>query len=91
MWVHVYRKKEAKKQLERYLNDERRKFETDLDVLTLKEFMCEPDARTELGFFMKRHKKSIFSAQLSLGSTTKEKQPVGRPLRIPKLSVFETI
>ncbi|MGV8108694.1 IS1634 family transposase [Methanospirillum sp.] len=90
MWVHVYRKKEAEKHLERYLNDERRKFETDLDVLTSKVFMCEPDARTELENFIKKHKKSIFSAELSLGSTTKEKRPVGRPSKIPKPSVIET-
>lgn len=89
MWVHVYRKKEAEKHLERYLTDERRKFETDLDVLTSKEFMCEPDARTELDDFIKKHKKSIFSAELTLGSTTKEKRPVGRPSRTPKPSVIE--
>jgi transposase len=52
--------------------------------------MCEPDARTELDDFIKKHKKSIYSAELTLGSTTEEKRPVGRPSRIPKPSVFQT-
>jgi len=90
MWVHVYRKKEAEQHLERYLNEERTKFETDLETLTSKEFMCEPDARIECEAFLKIHKKSIFSAELSLGSTTKEKRPVGRPSKVPKPSVIET-
>lgn len=90
MWVHVYRKKEAKKHLERYLSEELKKFETDLDALTSKEFMCEPDARTELETFVKKHKKSIYSSELSLESTTEEKRPVGRPSKIPKPPVIET-
>ena len=90
MWVHVYRKKEAEQHLERYLNEERKKFETDLETLTSKEFMCEPDARIECEAFLKIHRKSIFSAELSLGSKTKEKRPVGRPSKVPKSSVIET-
>ena len=90
MWVHVYRKKEAEKHLERYLSEERKKFETDLDALTSKEFMCEPDALTELETFVKNHKKSIYSSELSLESTTEEKRPVGRPSKIPKPPVIET-
>jgi transposase len=90
MWIHVYRKKEAEKHLERYLNEERKKFETDLDALTSKKFMCEPDARRELEAFVKKHKKSIFSSELSLVSTTEEKRPVGRPSKIPKPPVIET-
>ena len=84
MWIHVYRKKEAEKHLERYLSEERKKFETDLDALTSKKFRCEPDARRELEAFVKKHKKSIYSSELSLKSTTEEKRPVGRPSKIAK-------
>jgi transposase len=78
----------AKKHLERHLNDERSKFITDLDVLNSKEFMCESDARTELEDFIKKHKTSIFLAELTLGSITEEKRPVGCSSKIPKPLVF---
>ncbi len=52
--------------------------------------MCEPDTRTLLKTFVKKHKKSIYSSELSLESTTEEKRPVGRPSKIPKPPVIET-
>ncbi len=61
-----------------------------MDALISKGFMCEPDTRTLLKTFVKKHKKSIYSSELSLESTTEEKRPVGRPSKIPKPPVIET-
>lgn len=52
--------------------------------------MCEPDARTELETFVKKHKISIYSSELSLESTTQGKRPVRRPSKIPKPPVIES-
>ena len=84
MWIHVYRKAEAEKHLEHYLNEQREKFCGDLATLTTKEFMCMPDAQKETESFLKSHRNSIYSAQLSLESIVSEKKPVGRPSKNPK-------
>lgn len=90
MWIHVYRKKEAEKHLERYLNEQREKLEADLKTLTSKEFMCEPDACKERDAFLKSHKRLIYSAQLSLVSKVEQKKPVGRPSKAPKPLIQKT-
>lgn len=84
MWIHVYRKAEAEKHLEHFLNKQRENYCNDLASLLDKEFICEPDARKEMDIFLKSHRKSIYSAHLSLESIVSEKQPVGRPSKIPK-------
>lgn len=84
MWIHVYRKAESKKRLERYLNEQQEKYSTDLESLTAKEFVCEPDARNELESFEKSHKNSIFSTELSIVPIASVKRPVGRPSKTPK-------
>jgi len=84
MWIHIYRKAEAEKHLEHYLNEQRKKYLNDLETLTSKEFMCDPDARKEMDIFLKSHKKSIYSAQLSLVPIVIEKQSVGRPSKVKK-------
>lgn len=90
MWIHVYRKAESEKRLERYLNNQREKFCNDLEILTTKEFICEPDALKELEMFEKSHKKSIYSTILSTVPITRVKQPVGRPSKIPKPMIQTT-
>ena len=89
-WVHVYRKTESEKRLERYLNEQRENYCNDLAILTEKEFICEPDARKELDNFERSHKKSIYSTQLSVVPITNVKQPVGRPSKIPKPMIQTT-
>ena len=91
MWIHVYRKADAEKHLEHYLNSQKEKYRGDLETLTYKEFMCDPDARKEMDIFLKSHKKSFYSAQLSLGPIVNEKQPVGRPSKKLKKEPIRTI
>lgn len=63
MWIHIYRKAESEKCLERYLNEQQEKYCTDLAMLTPNEFICEPDARKELEIFEKSHKKLLYSTR----------------------------
>lgn len=90
MWVHVYRKDESEKRLERYLNEQQEKYCNDLTLLTSKEFVCEPDALKELDSFEKSHKKAIYSSNLSVVPIISVKQPVGRPSKIPKPMIQTT-
>lgn len=90
MWVHVYRKVEAEKRLERFLNEQKVKYCTDLKNLTTKEFICEPDARKELEAFTKTHTRSIYSTHLSIEKIVIEKNQVGRPSKTPKPLIQKT-
>jgi hypothetical protein len=55
MWIHVYRKKEADNNLQRQLTQQQENLVKELESLTSKEFICEPDARKELNAFIKSH------------------------------------
>jgi transposase len=90
MWIHIYRKVEAEKHLEHYLKEQREKYCTDLATLTENEYICEPDARKAMEIFVTSHKKSIYSAQLSVIPVFSETRPVGRPAKIPKPMIRTT-
>jgi len=65
VWIHIYRSGDAERRLQSKIEKDRATFESDLKILTDREFACEPDANTDLVAFLKTHSKSFFSVSLS--------------------------
>lgn len=90
-WIHIYRSGDAERRLQSKIEKDRAKFESDLKILTDREYACEPDANTDLVAFLKSHSKSFFSVSLSAASWVNEKNPVGRPSAKPKQKNIEVV
>ena len=90
-WIHIYRSGDAERRLQSKIEKDRAKFESDLKILTDREYACEPDANTDLVAFLKTHSKSFFSVGLSAASSVNEKNPVGRPSAKPKQKNIEVV
>jgi transposase len=82
--IHIYKSGDAERRLQKKVEEAREAFESDLKVLTEKKLACEPDAITEMNEFIKYHSKSFFSVNLSVVSSVSERNPVGRPSKMPK-------
>jgi transposase len=91
VWIHIYRSGDAERRLQSKIEKDRAMFESDLKILTDREFACEPDANTDLVAFLKTHSKSFFSVSLSAVASVKEKNPVGRPSAKPKAKQIEVV
>ncbi len=79
VWINIYKSGDAERKLQEKLKKERELFESELKVLTGKEFACEPDACTELNAFRNSHKRSFYNVNLSCTAEVTDKNPVGRP------------
>jgi transposase len=82
--IHIYKSGDAERRLQKKIEEAREAFESDLKVLTEKKLACEPDAITEMNEFIKSHSKSFFSVNLAVVSSVSERNPVGRPSKMPK-------
>jgi len=91
VWIHIYRSGDAERRLQSKIEKDRATFESDLKILTDREFACEPDANTDLVAFLKTHSKSFFSVSLSAVASVNEKNPVGRPSAKPKAKQIEVV
>jgi transposase len=91
VWIHIYRSGDAERRLQSKIEKDRATFESDLKILTDREFACEPDANTDLVAFLKTHSKSFFSVSLSAVASINEKNPVGRPSAKPKPKQIEVV
>jgi len=91
VWIHIYRSGDAERRLQSKIEKDRATFESDLKILTDREFACEPDANTDLVAFLKTHSKSFFSVSLSAVASINEKNPVGRPSAKPKAKQIEVV
>ena len=91
VWIHIYKSGDAERRLQSKIEKDRAKFESDLKILTDREYACEPDANTDLVAFLKSHSKSFFSASLSAVESVNEKNPVGRPSAKPKTKKIEVV
>lgn len=91
VWIHIYRSGDAERRLQSKIEKDRATFESDLKILTDREFACEPDANTDLVAFLKTHSKSFFSVSLSAVASVNEKNPIGRPSAKPKPKKIEVI
>jgi transposase len=91
VWIHIYRSGDAERRLQSKIEKDRATFESDLKILTDREFACEPDANTDLVAFLKTHSKSFFSVSLSTVASVNEKNPVGRPSAKPKPKQIEVV
>jgi len=91
VWIHIYRSGDAERRLQSKIEKDRAKFESDLKILTDREYACEPDANTDLVAFLKSHSKSFFSVSLSTVALVNEKNPVGRPSAKPKPKQIEVV
>jgi transposase len=91
VWIHIYRSGDAERRLQSKIEKDRAMFESDLKILTDREFACEPDANTDLVAFLKTHSKSFFSVSLSAVASVNEKNPVGRPSAKPKAKQIEVV
>ena len=91
IWIHIYRSGDAERRLQSKIEKDRATFESDLKILTDREFACEPDANTDLVAFLKTHSKSFFSVSLSAVASVNEKNPVGRPSAKPKPKQIEVV
>jgi len=89
VWIHIYRSGDAERRLQSKIEKDRAKFESDLKILTDREYACEPDANIDLVAFLKSHSKSFFSVSLSAVASVNEKNPVGRPSAKPKPKQIE--
>jgi transposase len=89
VWVHIYKSGDAERRLQSKIEKDRATFESDLKILTDREFACEPDANTDLVAFLKSHSKSFFSVSLLAVASVNEKNPVGRPSAKPKPKQIE--
>lgn len=84
VWVHIYKSGDAEHKLQKKIKTACVAYVSDLKSLTGKKFACEPDASAELKAFIKSHRKSFFSVNLSCVSSVNEKNPVGRPSKTVK-------
>jgi transposase len=84
VWVHIYKSGDAEHNLQKKIKKDREEYMSELKNLTKKQFACEPDANADLAAFVKNHSKSFFSVNLSVVSSIKEIDPVGRPSTKPK-------
>jgi len=91
VWIHIYKSGDAERRLQSKIEKNRAEFESDIKILTDREYACEPDANTDLVAFLKSHSKSFFSASLSVASSVNEKNPVGRPSAKPKPKNIEVV
>jgi len=91
VWIHIYRSGDAERRLQSKIEKDRATFESDLKILTDREFACEPDANTDLVAFLKTHSKSFFSVSLSAVASVNEKNPVGRPSAKLKAKQIEVV
>jgi transposase len=91
VWIHIYRSGDAERRLQSKIEKDRATFESDLKILTDREFACEPDANTDLVAFLKTHSKSFFSVSLSAVASVNEKNQVGRPSAKPKAKQIEVV
>jgi len=89
VWVHVYKNSDVEPRLQAKIKKTHAAYESDLKVLTKKQFACEPDAITEMNEFIKSHSNSFFSVNLSVVASISEKNPVGRPSKKPKPKIIE--
>ena len=51
VWIHIYESGDAERRLQSKIEKDRAKFESDLKILTDREYACEPDANTDLVAF----------------------------------------
>jgi len=91
VWIHIYKSGDAERRLQSKIEKDRAKFESDLKILTDREYACEPDANTDIEAFLKSHSKSFFSVSLSAVESVNEKNPVGRPSAKPKPKKIEVV
>ncbi|MCX6674511.1 MAG: IS1634 family transposase [Methanothrix sp.] len=91
VWIHIYKSGDAERRLQSKIEKDRAKFESDLKILTDREYACEPDANTDIEAFLKSHSKSFFSVSLSAVESVNEKNPVGRPSAKPKPKNIEVV